>query len=79
MKTQRVNTASGTMLGLIGIVPLIMDIKEYSLKHNFIICMKLKQPSIRWLDIAKTYKLGVDWDASVILYLWHDGWKPQKG
>ena len=35
------NTASRTILGLIGIVPLILDINDYTFVHNSIICNKL--------------------------------------
>ena len=59
-KTLRVNTASGTTLGPIGIVHLAMNIEEHSFKHNFIICTELKQPLIIALDFALRYKLEVD-------------------
>ena len=49
-----VKTASGTTLGLTGIVPLKMNIEEHSFEHKFIICTKLKQPLI----IGLYYLLG---------------------
>ena len=42
-KSLWVNTASRTTLGQIGIVPLILDIKDHTFVHNFTICKKLKQ------------------------------------
>ena len=52
-----------------------MNIEEYSFKYNFIKGTELKLPLIIGLDFAKGYKLGVDWDTSEKLYLWHDGSK----
>ena len=55
-----VKTASGTTLSPIDLIPLIMDTEEYSFKHKFIICTKLKQPLIIGLDFALRYKLAAD-------------------
>ena len=57
------------MLGPIAIVQLTMNIEEHILKHNFIICTRLKQPLIIGLDFAQRYKLGVDWDSPGTLCL----------
>ena len=63
-KILHVNTASGTTSGPLGLMPLIMNTEEHSFKHNFIICMKLKQTFIIGLDFAQRYKVDVDWDTS---------------
>ena len=41
-KPLKVNTASGGMLGPIGIAPLELNIDDQNVVHNFIMCMKLK-------------------------------------
>ena len=55
-KPLRVNTVSATSLGMIGIVPLILDIDNHSFVHNFIICIKLKQSLVIGLDLPKEIK-----------------------
>ena len=71
----QVNTASGTTLDPIGIIPLILDINEHMFMHNFIICKKLKQSLIIGLDVAQCHKIRVDWDAYGTLVLRHEGKK----
>ena len=67
--------ASGATLDLIGIVPLILDISDYTFTHSFIILKKLKQPLIIGLDFAQCYKTGVDWDTYGTLFLKYKGRK----
>ena len=55
-----VNTASGKTLGLMGIVPLIIDTESCTFVHNSIICTKLKQSLIIGLDFAQIYIIGGD-------------------
>ena len=54
-KTLLVHTGIGITLGLIGIVHLTMNIEEYSFKHNFIICTKLKQYLIIGPNFSQRY------------------------
>ena len=65
--------ASRTTLGLIEIVPLILDINNHTFVHNFIICKKLKQSLIVGLDFAQRYKTGIVWDAYGMLFLRYKG------
>ena len=50
--------ATGTTLGLIRIVSLILGINNNTFIHNVIISEKLKQPLIVRLDFAQRYKLA---------------------
>ena len=77
-KTLWVNTASGAILGPIGLTSLTMNIEDHSLRHNFIICTKLKQPLIIGLDFAQRYRLGVDWDMTGTPYLYMT-WMMENG
>ena len=65
-KSLKVNTASGTT---IGIGPLELNIDNHVSMHNYIICTKLKQPLIMKLDFAKKYGIGVDWVVYGTLFL----------
>ena len=65
--------ASGTTLGPIGIVPLILDINDLTFVHNFIICKKLKQPLTVGLDFAQRPKISIDLDSYGTLFLRYEG------
>ena len=41
-KPLKVNIASGTTLGPVGIAPLELNIDEQNFVHDFIVCTKLK-------------------------------------
>ena len=66
---------SRTTLGLIGIVPLTLDIKNHTFIQNFIICKKLKQPFLVGLDSAQNTKIGVDLDTYGTLFLRYESTK----
>ena len=53
-------------LGLVVIVPLILDIDDHTNVHNFIICMKLKQSLTIQIDMGEHY------DAYATFFLKHD-------
>ena len=52
-KTLPLNTDSRATLGPISLAHLTMNIEEHSLRHNFTISTKLKQPLIIGLDLHK--------------------------
>ena len=72
-KSLKVNTASGTTLGPIGITSLELNIDDQICVHNFIICTKLKQPLIMGLNFAQRYQIGMDWDMYGTSFLRHEG------
>ena len=61
-KPLKINTASGTFLGPMGIAPLELNIDNHIFVHNFTIYTKLKEPLIWGLDFAQRYRIGVDTD-----------------
>ena len=61
-KPLKVNTASRTTLGPIGIAPLELNIDDKKIVHNFIMCTNLKQHLILGLDFTQRYRIGIDWD-----------------
>ena len=74
-KSLKVNTASGTTLGPIGITSLELNIDDQISVHNFIICTKLKQALFLGHNVAQRYRIGIDWDIYGPLFLRHEGKK----
>ena len=68
-KFLKVNTASGTVLGPIGIAHLELNIDDHIFVHNFIICTKLKQPLFLGLTFAQRYGIEIDWEMYGTLFL----------
>ena len=52
-KSLKINTASGTTLGLTGITPVELNIDNQIVVNNFVICTKLKQPLILGLNLLR--------------------------
>ena len=64
-KSLKVNTASGVVLGSIGITHLELNIDDQIFVYNFIMCTKLKQPLILGLNFFFT-NLGYEYTGTCV-------------
>ena len=65
--------ASGTTLGLIEIVCLILDINDHTFVPNFIICTKTEGTINCRIQFCTKAQMGIDWDAYGTLFLKYKG------
>ena len=59
-KSLNVNTVSGPTLGPIEIALLDLNIDDQNFMYNFVVCTKLKQHLILWLNFAERYRIGME-------------------
>ena len=68
-----VKQASGGSVGANRTIEMVCNIKGKAFKHEFIVCLALKETMILGLDFAQSYKIGIDWDTNMDPYLQWNG------
>ena len=69
LKMKTVKQASGSSIGAIGTLDIKFRIHEKPFFQRVIVCASLKTEMILGLDFAQTYRIGIDWDETMALYL----------
>ena len=72
--TAKLNTADGSPMTALGSTALHLQIAEFKLTHNFIICNQLPETELIFgIDIQKRFSLSYTWDKEKNCYMQRNG------